>query len=579
MGTRRRRRLDALLLAGVAALVGVAALGGAAAARSERITRLWAGADVGAGGAARIVEVIDYDFGIRERHGIFRDVPGLDPGDPVEVSSPSAPDQVQVTGTAQQTRLRIGDPDRTVSGRHRYRIAYPLAGVAPGGRLAWDAVGTSWPVEIGAVELHVVAPFRLEGARCVQGATGSQASCPVGQPQPGHLVATFDGLDEGEGVTLYATAGARLAAAPALPAPPAGVPPDPGTGLVPPTVVAAAAALLAAAASSRLVRLAGRESVARGGATEAAYADPAATVQRIDAADLAGLATVEFTPPRVLTPAQGGVLLTETVQPEHKVAWLIGAAVDGYVELEGTGGAVTLVRLPRQDGAATYLLDAAFAGRDRLTLGSYDPSFASAWRQVGGELDGWRKTSVLWDPAGDRRRVLACSLGVLAGVAGLVLTALGAGLASRHGPGWLALVAAGGLVAGAGGAAAVRAWELRVRTPAGSGLWLRTESFRRFLAASVAHHAEEAAKRGYLREYTAWAVAVGELGRWSRAVAASSAGAVDPAAARYPRLAPAMFTDTSRSATKPSSGGSGGGGFGGGGGVGGGAGGGGGGSW
>ena len=57
---------------------------------------------------------------------------------------------------------------------------------------------------------------------------------------------------------------------------------------------------------------------------------------------------------------------------------------------------------------------------------------------------------------------------------------------------------------------------------AGSGLWLRTESFRRFLAGSEAHHAEEAAKRGYLREYTAWAVAVGELDRWSRAVAASS---------------------------------------------------------
>jgi hypothetical protein len=167
---------------------------------------------------------------------------------------------------------------------------------------------------------------------------------------------------------------------------------------------------------------------------------------------------------------------------------------------------------------------------------------------------------------------------VVAGLAGLALTALGAGLASRHGPGWLAVVAAGGLLAGAGGAAAVRAWELRVRTPAGSGLWLRTESFRRFLAASEAHHAEEAAKRGYLREYTAWAVAVGELGRWSRAVAASSAGAVDPVAARYPLLAPAMFSDTSRSATKPSSGGSDGGGFSGGG-VGGGAGGGGGGSW
>jgi hypothetical protein len=117
---------------------------------------------------------------------------------------------------------------------------------------------------------------------------------------------------------------------------------------------------------------------------------------------------------------------------------------------------------------------------------------------------------------------------------------------------------------------------------AGSGLWLRTESFRRFLAGSEAHHAEEAAKRGHLREYTAWAVAVGELDRWSRAVAASSAAKADPAAAGYPRMVPAILSGSSSSSVEPRSSGSGGGGWsggGGGGGVGGGAGGGGGGSW
>ena len=212
---------------------------------------------------------------------------------------------------------------------------------------------------------------------------------------------------------------------------------------------------------------------------------------------------MEFVPPRELTPAQGGVLLAEAVRPEHKVAWLIGAAVDGYLDLEGDDGQVTLVRLPRRDGPATYLLDSAFEGRDRLTLGSYDEDFATAWRSLGRELAAWERTSGLWDPAGDHRRVRARVLGVVAGVAGLVLTVQGAVWASRSGPGWLALVAQGGLLAGAGAAAATRAWELRVRTPAGSGLWLRTESFRRFLAGSEAHHAEEAARLGHLREYTA----------------------------------------------------------------------------
>jgi hypothetical protein len=593
MRTRRRRRVDMLLLAGVVVLAGVAAVAGVVAAEPERVARLWAGAEVGRAGQAAITEVIDYDFASRQRHGIYRDIPGLDPADPVRVHSDGAPDQLQVTGTAHQTRLRIGDPDRTVTGRHRYTVEYRLAGVADGGRLAWDAVGTSWTVPIGQVELHVVAPWRLEEVVCVRGVAGSTAPCQATQPEPGHLAVALDDLEPGQGVTLYATAGAPLAAPPALPAPPAGVPGDPGTGPLPPTLTAALAALAGAVPATWLVRRAGRERVATGGAAEAAFGpgrpgdhpggspDPpdrpgdhpgTGAERRVDPADLGELATVEFVPPGELTPAQGGVLLAEAVRPEHKVAWLIGAAVDGYLELEGDGP-VTLVRLPRQ-GPPSYLLDVAFAGRDRLTLGGYDPEFAAAWKLVGNELDGWRRTSGLWDPAGDRRRVLALVLGVLAGVGGLVLAGAGAALAARTGAGWLVLVAAGGLLAGAGAAAAVGAWELRVRTPAGSALWLRTESFRRFLAASEAHHAEEAARRGHLRQYTAWAVAVGEVDRWSKAVAASSVAAADPAVARYPLLAPALLHDTSQSARQPSSGGSGGGG-----GVGGGAGGGGGGSW
>jgi uncharacterized membrane protein len=172
------------------------------------------------------------------------------------------------------------------------------------------------------------------------------------------------------------------------------------------------------------------------------------------------------------------------------------------------------------------------------------------------------------------------ALGALAALAGLAVAFLGGLAANRWTAAWLPLVVAGALLAGAGSAAALTAWELRVRTPAGSGLWLRVESFRRFLAASEAHHADEAAKRGVLREYTAWAVAVGEVDRWSRAVAASASAATPDAG--YSTMAPWLWTATAATITEPksSSGGDGGGwSGGGGGGVGGGAGGGGGGSW
>src|SRR4029453_9709289 len=153
-------------------------------------------------------------------------------------------------------------------------------------------------------------------------------------------------------------------------------------------------------------------------------------------------------------------------------------------------------------------------------------------------------------------------------------------LANRFGSPYLPLAAVGGALFGAGLAAVLGAWELPVRTPAGSGLFLRVESFRPFLAESEAYHGEEAAKRGVLREYTAWAVALDEIDRWSRAVAASSI-IPETAGLGYVHMAPLLLASTLSTSTAPRSsggGGFGGGGFGGGG-IGGGAGGGGGGSW
>jgi len=575
---RARRRVDLLLVAVGGLLVAVVTAGFAAAGDGERVTGMWAGAEVAADGGATVVEVIDYDFGPQAKHGIFRDVPGLRADDPgaVRVSSGTAPADVQLSPSGGGTRIRVGDPNRTVTGRHRYRIEYPLGGVAPGGVLAWDAVGTGWTVPIGAVEVHVAAPFEFRDVRCVRGGVSAEDPCAsAAQAEPGRLDATESGLDPGEGVTVYAT-GTPIGAAPSLPEPPAGAPVDPGTGVLPPALLAVVAALAAAALTSRVVRRAGRERVAAGGAAEAAWAEPGREML-VDPVALGDLATIEFAPPRELTAPQGGVLLAEAVRGEHQAAWLIGAAIDGYLDLEQGGRSrnVTLVRRPHTDGPATVLIDRIFDGRNRVILGTYDASFAEGWRGIGAELRDWQRGSGLWDPAGDRRRLVALVCGSLAGLVGFALAGLGGVLANRQGAAFLALVAVGALGAGAGIAAVVRAWELRVRTPTGSGLWLRVESFRRFLAGSEAHHADEAAKRGVLREYTAWAVAVGEIDRWSRAVAASSVAA-DPAAAAtvsYAMLGPSLSRAAASSAVEPSSSG------GGGGGVGGGAGGGGGGSW
>jgi len=566
-----------LLGVGVLATGGVAALG-AAVGKPERVARMWVGATLSEEAAA-VTEVIDYDFGVQSRHGIYRTIPGLDVDAPVAVSSPTAPDGIHqrrrdLSGNEPGVRLQIGDPDRTVTGTHRYRIDYEHTGLHDGGRLAWDAVGTAWEVGIGEVEVHVVAPWSFEDLQCSRGRSGDRGGCELTQPEPGHLVAALDDLPSGHGVTIYAQRGDDLAAAPALPVPPEDAPEDPGTGVGPPALAAGAAALGAAAVTSRLVRRAGRERVGTGGVADAAWSEGDGSTSEVllDHAELAAMATTEFAPPEGLTPAMGGVILTESVRPEHKVAWLIEMAIDGAIVLDESGDDVRLVRSGEGRPDSKELLDRMFGGRREVELGEYDPTFAAAWKDLGTVLASWKAQSGLWDPAGNRRMVAARALGALAAVIGVIATGFAAAMAARHGAGWLPLVVPAAAVTAAGVAALVRSWELKVRTPRGSGLWLRVESFRRFLAGSEAHHAEEAAKRGVLREYTAWAVALGEIDRWQRAVDASTV--TDTAALGYVHVAPALMASTARAATAPSSSGGGGGGS-----VGGGGGGGGGGSW
>ena len=574
------------MIIGAGALIGagVTALGGALSDH-ERIPQMWVGAELHDDGSSSIIEVIDYDTGTAsDRHGIVRRIPGLTVETPVVVRSNDAPDGIATKtpfsfdGGEPGIEMKIGDAGTTISGRHRYRITYDSADLLDGRTLRWDAIGTGWELDIDRAEVHVVAPWRFTDPTCEIGTVGSTTPCEITQPEPGRLVVTTGKLPTRNGVTVRAQQGALLETAPRLPAPPLTAPADPGAGILLPALAGLVAGLGGAVTTSRLVRLAGRERVGTGGVADAAWAGgggPTSEV-RLDETDLAKMATTEFAPPAELTPAQGGMILAEQVTDQLKVAWLIQAAVDGGIELVDEGGkAVRLLRTGPGRPEETAILDSAFAGRDTIELGTYDAKFATAWGQIDTQIERWAATSGVWDPTADGRKTLVRVLGFVATLVGCGIAALGGFLCAGRGLQWLPVVLIGALLGGGGLAAAVRGWELRVRTPLGSGLWLRVESFRRFLSQSEAYHAEEAAKRGVLREYTAWAVAVGEIDRWQRAVAASTA-IPQEAGLSYVTMAPALVHATSSTATAPSSSG---GGFSGGGGVGGGGGGGGGGSW
>jgi hypothetical protein len=590
-GARRHRSLLVLLVLTLVVFGGSAAA--AFFARPERVVALTAQSAVAPDGSAHVTETIDYRFSGVAKHGIYRDVPGLAADTPgILATDDGHPAQVLVT--ANQTALpdahiRIGDPNHTVSGDHAYVVSYPLPTVIDvKGAVDWNGVGTGWGVDIDRAVVDISGPWTWVDATCTRGAEGSTTPCKVEQPEPGLLAVEVDHLDPHQGVTVRAGKGQPLTAAPPMPRPDPARWPSPGPSPLLVGAVAAAAFLLAGLPLRAILERLGRDEVVGAGATDVAFADGrSGDVHRVSARELAGMASIEFAPPKELAAWQGGIVSTEEVRDAHKVAWLLEAAIAGHLELDQQDETITLTRTSppagsspvagapvAPDGETVTLLDMGFAGRPSVTLGKYDQSFAAMWRALDPHLRSWMTGSDLWEQRGRTRQRIARFGGgllALAGLAGVVGAAIGV---AREGAGFLPLVALAGLAAGLGVAAVTAGFELMVRTPKGSGLWVRVESFRRFLHGSEGPQAEEAARRGVLRQYTAWAIALDEVHHWSKAVEAAGTEirGVDQSGLGYVYMAPLLITSTHTASVAPHS-------TGGGGGVGGGFGGGGGGSW
>src|SRR5438270_9101033 len=119
-----------LVLAAVLAEPGRAS----AQASTERITSYDAQVTVRHDGSILVSEQITYDFGAGQRHGIFRVIPvwfrsngGYDRIYPVDVRSvwsDNPAGQYSVDSTGSSVSIRIGNPDRTVTGAHRYMITH-----------------------------------------------------------------------------------------------------------------------------------------------------------------------------------------------------------------------------------------------------------------------------------------------------------------------------------------------------------------------------------------------------------------------------------------------------------------------
>ena len=483
-----------------------------------------------------------------------------------------------------------------MTGQHRYVLSYTLPDAQlSSGALNLDIIGTDETLETKRFEV-VVQGLVLADPSCNVGSSGSFGGCELTQDGADYRV-VFEPLKKGEGVTIGGAITARTdAPAPTVPALPA----RRANHKVPLGLAMLGIGLASALIVFLIVRRLGRNEVAAGGAADAAYgvpvlpnpavpgrasappsAFPGSMTTMVADDQLAKLATTEFVPPKGLEPWQGAVLLTERVDNTTVSAWFSALVAREIVSVDDKGKKPTMSYGPhpeRADPQTATTLGLMLHG-GTVELGTYDPIFATSWASIKrqqalaiGASGWWRRR-----PPGASSGSGAVGAQLIVPLVAVLVVFGGFGAVAATALTTIALALVLSVVAPAVAAFAAYHALLRSRSVTGSALAIRTESFRRFLAASEGKHVDWAWQHGLLREYSAWAVALGAADAWSRALSSSG---VPVAEQRFnnPLVVYALASSFAHTSVKPSSSGSGAGGFSGGG-VGGGGGGGSSGSW
>lgn len=169
-------------------------------------------------GKVAVTETIDVDFGGLQKHGIYRDIPVIyDAGNSVQkatqiaisgVQQDSKPATYVTTDNGNALRIRIGDANRTISGKHRYVIIYYAVGVLTAydtyDELYWNVTGNAWPVRIAKTSATVTLPSDgVLQVTCFEGTFGSKQNCLINQVSK-RLVEfqTAQLLQENEGLSV-----------------------------------------------------------------------------------------------------------------------------------------------------------------------------------------------------------------------------------------------------------------------------------------------------------------------------------------------------------------------------------------
>ena len=173
-------------------------------------------------GTISVEEVIRYDFGDQQKHGIYRDIStrkenqdgkiyklkisvqsvNNENGSPYKYTTPSK------TG---YESLKIGDPNNTITGEHIYVIKYTVSGAityfSDHDELYWNITGNDWEVPITLVTSKITLPLGIPNGTtkiiCYEGSKGSiSQNCFTGISQTTVMTSTNKPLGINEGLSF-----------------------------------------------------------------------------------------------------------------------------------------------------------------------------------------------------------------------------------------------------------------------------------------------------------------------------------------------------------------------------------------
>lgn len=588
-------------------LLGLAISAGTARAQTtEAIQRYDVQIRIQPDDALRIVERIRYDFGPIPHHGIYRDVPTrlhfddtYDRIYPLHVESVRAsagtPADYDVGSTSGgKTRIKIGDPDRTITGVHTYTVEYTVEqamnAFVDHDELYWNAIGDEWAVPIERAGVSVTAPGRITQVACFAGDPGSALPC-------GSAAARGDRAAFGQR-NLFPTQGLTVVVAL-----PKGIVATPrpvlderwtlaGAFRLTPASGGVAGGLLAVIVGGMgfLWWRRGRDRRYEGSPIDQVMGNPSGGDRAVPLGEGHASAPVEFAPPDGLRPGQVGTLLDERANTLDVTATIIDLAVRGFLliqEIPKSGWFDkpdwTLIRLDKAtDDLRPYerkLLEGLFRDGTEVGLSALKATFHERLEGVESALytdavdQGWFSTRP------DKVRSTWSARGVMLLILGAVLTFLLA-RSTHWGLVGVAVLLAGFVLLASGG-------RMASRTAKGTAALRRIRGFRTVIETADTNMARWAEQENVFTTFLPYAVVFGCTDKWAKAFEGLAAQPADASwyvtnrAFVYTDFAQAIdgFSVTTSGIIASTPAGSGSSGFGGGGFSGGGGGGGGGGSW